>query len=277
MATMADISSGSRTLLRDFPQFFEVDHGPLNTLTIRLPHPLVSASTVGVYIVDTTVTPATTTPTAAWQLDERNGLLKITDATALGKRILATGYHFNWFLDSDLDFFANQIWGEMSYYDNMKLVGLEAAQVEVIQLGTVVNALWSLLVELALDIDVSTPEGMFIPARQRYTQVLQMMQGYEAQYTDKASMMNMGLGGLSQFTLRRVAYLTGRYVPVYVNREVDDHSPPVRIYPPIPDGTAGGQNAVDTITDVLGVSTVEEVGRYGQDIGWYSIGTSGDI
>jgi hypothetical protein len=117
---------------------------------------------------------------------------------------------------------------------------------------------------------------MFIPARQRYTQVLQMMQGYEAQYTDKAAMMNMGLGGLTQFTLRRVAYLTNRYVPVYKNREIDDHGPPERIYPPIPDGTAGGGSAVDTIRDVIGVSTVEEVGRSGQDIGWYSIGTRGD-
>jgi hypothetical protein len=276
MAKMEDFSSGARTLLRDFPQFFEVDHGPLNTLTIRLPHPLVSASTVGVYLVDTTVDPAVTTVTTAWQLDERNGLLKLTDNTALGKRVLVTGYYFNWFLDSDLDFFANQVWGEMSYYDDLTLIGLDDAQVEVIQLGAVVHALWSLSVELALDIDVSTPEGMFIPARQRFAQVTQMMQGYEAQYTSKASMMNMGLGGLSQFTLRRVAYLTNRYVPVYKNREVDEHGPPERIYPPIPDGTAGGNNAVSTIRGVLGVATVEEVGRSGQDIGWYSIGTSGD-
>jgi hypothetical protein len=271
MATMEDFTSGARTFLRDFPQFFEVDHGPLNTLTIRLPHPLISASTMGVYISDGT----TTTPTDAWQLDERNGLLKLTDDTALGKRILATGYHYTWFLDSDLDFFAHQVWGEMNYYDELRLIGLEDAQQEVIQLGTVVQALWSLLVELALDIDVSTPEGMFIPARQRYTQVLQMMQGYEAQFHDKAAMMNMGLNGLSQFRLRRVAYLTGRYVPVYKEREIDDHRPPQRIYPPIPEG-GPADNSVSVIRGVLGVSTVEEVGRNGQDIGWYSLGTSGD-
>lgn len=275
MATMEDIASGSRTYLRDFPQFFEIDHGPLNTLTIRLPHPLISASTIGVYIVDTTVTPAVSTATTAWQLDERNGLLKLTDATALGKRVLVTGYHFNWFLDSDLDFFASKVWGEMSYYDDLRLIGLEPAQLEVIQLGTVVQALWSLLVELSLDIDVSTPEGMFIPARQRYTQVLQMMQGFEAQYTAKASLMNMGLGGLSQFRLRRVAYLTGRYVPVYKEREIDDHRPPERIYPPIPEG-GPSDSSVGVLEGVLGVSTVEEVGRSGQDIGWYSLGTSGD-
>jgi hypothetical protein len=274
MATLDEISSGCRTYLRDFPQFFEVDHGPLNTLTIRLPHPLVSSSTVSVYISDTSVTPNVITPTSAWQLDERNGLLKITDNTALGKRILVTGYYYTWFLDSDLAFHSGQVWGEMSYYDDLTLRGLEPAQLEVVQLGTVVAALWSLLTELALDIDVSTPEGMFIPARQRFTQVLQMMQGYEEQYHSKASMLNMGLNGLSQFTLRRIALLTGRYVPVYKAREIDDHGPPERIYPPIPEG--GPQdNSVGVLSGVLGISSVEEVGRTGQDIGWYSIGTSG--
>lgn len=273
MATLTDIAAGSRTYLRDFPQFFEVDHGPLNTLTIRLPHPLISASTVAVYISDTSVTPSVTTPTGAWQLDERNGLLKLTDTTVLGKRVLVTGYHFNWFLDSDLSFYADKVWGEMNYYDELTLRTLEDAQVEVLQLGVVVQALWSLLIELSLDIDVSTPEGMFIPARQRYTQVLQMMQNFEGQYTDKASLMNMGLGGLSQFRLRRVAYLTGRYVPVYKEREIDDHRRPQRLYPPIPAGVPT-DNAVDTIRDVIGVSSAYEIEQ--PDIGWYSLGTSGD-
>jgi len=258
MATLDEISSGCRTYLRDFPQFFEVDQGPLNTLTIRLPHPLVSASTVGVYLNDGT----TTTPTDAWQLDERNGLLKLIDNAALGQRVLITGYHFNWFLDSDLAFHAGQVWGEMSYYDDLRLAGMEPAQIEVIQLGAVVSALWSLVTELALDIDVSTPEGMFIPAHQRYQQVLQMMQGYEAQYHDKASMMNMGLNGLSQFRLRRVAYTTGRYVPVYKEREIDDHRPPERIYPPIPEG-GPSSSSITPIGEFLGVSTVEEIERLG--------------
>jgi hypothetical protein len=232
---------------------------------------------MGVYISDTSVSPSVTTLTTSWQLDERNGLLKLTDSTVLGKRVVITGYYFNWFLDSDLTFHANQVWGEMSYYDDLTLATLQPAQVEVVQLGTVVHALWSLVTELSLDIDVSTPEGMFIPARQRFTQVLQMMQYYEQQYQDKASMLNMGLDGLTQFRLRRVALLTGRYVPVYKEREFDDHNPPERLYPPIPEGVAPSNSAVDTLAGVLGVSTVEEVGRMGQDIGWVSIGTSGDV
>jgi hypothetical protein len=240
MATMNDISNGAREMLRDFPLFFEVDLGPLNTLSIRLPHPLINGDVLSVYLYDATV-PVPTSLTTDWQLDARNGILKLTDNASLGKRVIINGYHYSWFLDSDLSFHANQVWGEMSYYDDMSLAGLQPAEAEVVMMGTVVHALWSLSIELALDIDVYTPEGMNIPARQRYTQVLQMLGQWEAEYQSKASMMNMGLGGLSQFRLRRVAYMTGRYVPVYIDREFDDPRPPERVYPEIPTGEVGGQ------------------------------------
>jgi len=239
--TMDDISNGAREMLRDFPLFFEIDTGPLNTLSVRLPHPLISDTSLSVYMADSSATPNLPVITTKWQLDARNGILKITDATALGKQLIINGYHWTWFMDSDLAFHAGQVWGEMSYYDDMRLAGLQPAEAEVVMMGTVVHALWSLSIELALDIDVYTPEGMNIPARQRYSQVLQMLGQWEAEYQAKASMMNMGLGGLSQFQLRRVAYMTGRYVPVYVSREFDDPRPPERVYPEIPTGEVGGQ------------------------------------
>jgi hypothetical protein len=63
-----------------------------------------------------------------------------------------------------------------------------------------------------------------------------MLQYWESEYSDKAAMLNMGLGALQVFQLRRVAYMTGRYVPVYKSREFDDPDPPERLYPPIPEG-----------------------------------------
>jgi hypothetical protein len=275
MSTMESIAAGARTFLRDYPLFFEVDTGPLNTLTVRLPHPLVTGTSLGVYATDTSVAPAVTTQTDKWALDERNGLLKITDATLLNKRMVISGYHFSWFLDSDLAFHANQIYGEMSYYEPLPLATMQAAEEEIVQMGTIVNALWSLAMELSLDIDVSTPEGMFIPVRQRFTQVVQMLQYWENQYQTKASQMNMGLGALSQFRLRRVAYMTGRYVPVYKDREFDDPKPPKRLYPPIPEGAASRPPASVSLERL---ATVEEIGREGQDLGfggWVPLGTHG--
>ena len=234
MATTAEITSGARTILRDYPMYFEVDVGPLNVLTIRLPHPLIMSESLQVYLT-TTDDPPVTSLTSEWQLDDRNGLLKLTNADDLGKRCLVSGYHYTWFSDADLIFHVSKVVNEMTYnganFDNFL-----PAQRDVIMLGGVVHALWSLSMELMLDIDVSTPEGMFIPARQRFMQVQQMLQTYEAEYQSKAAMLNMGLGALEIFKLRRVAYMTGRYVPVYQEREFDDPFPPDRLYPPIPEG-----------------------------------------
>jgi hypothetical protein len=290
-STLTDVASGARTYLRDFPMFFEVDQGLLNTLTVRLPHPLVSASTLGVYTTDTSAATPVTTPTEAWSLDERNGLLKLTDVNLLNKRLLISGYHFSWFLDSDLAFHAGQVMSEMSYSGGAAIGDYAPAQVEVVMLGTIVNALWSLSMELMLDIDVSTPEGMMIPARQRYAQVTQMLGTFETQYHDKANMLGMGLGALQVMQLRRVALTTGRYVPVYTDREFDDPRWPQRQWPAIQDPVPHDQEPAYAryrrITGVLPVFThgdttpydVEEIGHGSVDDigqGWTSLGMRGD-
>ena len=282
-ATLDSISAGARTYLRDFPLFFEVDQGKLNTLTVRLPHPLVSSDMLGVYTTTTTEIPpitSTTTLTKSWQLDERNGLLKMTDDGLLNKRLLISGYHYSWFLDSDLSFHAGQVMGEMSYGGVHSLSSMQPAHLEVVMLGTIVHALWSLSMELMLDIDVSTPEGMFIPARQRYAQVLQMLGAFEAEYQSKADMLGMGLGAMEVLGLRRVALTTGRYVPVYREREIDDPTRPDRIFPKIPVGVPPSQQDEPLLHEVLGSKSyyVEEIAREGQDFGfggWYPLGTHG--
>jgi hypothetical protein len=124
----------------------------------------------------------------------------------------------------------------MLYGNEETLDTLSGVQAEVIEMGAVTRALWSLSIELALDIDVSTPEGMFIPAHQRYQQVVAMMQYWEGQFNERAASLNMGLGALEIFRLRRVSYTTGRYVPVYQDREFDDPRWPKRLYPVIPEG-----------------------------------------
>lgn len=236
-----ELVSGARTILRDFPQYFEVDEGPLNVLTVRLPHPMIDGKTTQVYVSDDALNPPQTTLTTSWQLDERTGLLKLTDERLLNKRVLVTGFYFTWFTDTDLGFHINQVQDEMDYGNTGD--PYQPVHYDVIMLGGVVRALWSLAAELSLDIDVSTPEGMFIPARQRYTQIMQMVQYYEGQYNTKTAMLNIGLGSLDQSHLRRVAKLTGRYVPVYIDREFDDPRPPERLYPAIP-GVHGEESIV---------------------------------
>ena len=236
--TIEYLTSGARTVLRDYPQYFEVDEGPLNVLTVRLPHPLISEGTLQVYLTPLpthAVPEPLSTLTTDWQLDARNGLLKMNNVADLNKRAIIAGFYYTWFTDDDLAFHMNKAMNEVTY-NGTDLDCLPPAAYDVIMLGGVVHALWSLSMELMLDIDVSTPEGMFIPARQRYQQVLQMLQNYEQQYRDKAAMLNIGLGALEISRLRRVALMSGRYVPVYRDREFDDPRPPERLYPQIPYG-----------------------------------------
>jgi hypothetical protein len=154
--------------------------------------------------------------------------------------VLVAGYHYIWFSDSDVARAVQNISDEVLYTTpGQDLSEVDPAVSEVAQMGAVVRLLWSLCIELALDIDVSTPEGMFIPAHQRYAQVLQMMQYWENEYQTRAQSLNLGYGALEVFKLRRVALTTGRYVPMYQNREIDDPRWPKRLYPPIPDYTMG--------------------------------------
>lgn len=245
--SIAEIAVTARTLLRDFPHFFETELGPLNTLSIRLPHPLVSSASLQVYVWND----PTSTLTTSWALDERNGILKITDEDLLSGRVLISGYHYTWFTDTDLGIAAKMAADEALYNTSGSYDTLDGVVGEVVAMGAVVRALWSLSTELSLDIDVSTPEGMFIPARQRFQQVLQMMQYWEGQYTTRAAELNIGLGQLEVFRLRRVAKLTNRYVPVYLEREFDDRRYPQRIYPTIPDGTMQSIEASEDIIDVV--------------------------
>ena len=280
--SLAEISSTARTMMRDFPKYFEVEEGPLNVLTIRLPHPLISSNLLQVFIGSPPPTlgdPMSTVLTNAWQLDDRNGLLKLLDESFLDKRVLVTGYHYTWFADSDIEMHAQQTSDEVLYNEGGDVDDLEGVMLEVTAVGTVVRALWSLMLELSLDIDVSTPEGMYIPARQRFQQVQQALQYWEAEWTSKAAALNIGLNAIGIGRLRRVARLTNRYVPVYREREFDDPRPPQRLYPPIPYEVGPPKERSDDIIEVVTEGdwpTAEERYRMGQDIGWTSIGTRGE-
>jgi hypothetical protein len=250
-------------MLRDFPIFFEAEQGPLNNLTIRLEHPYVSQA-LQVYVTDVTdpANPVTQKITS-WELDERNGLLKLTDSAYQGQRLLVAGYHYKWFTDSDLLGHVQDVVTEFTYDTHNEADDLSEVEADVAAMGAVVRALWSLSIELALDIDVSTPEGMFIPAHQRYQQVVGMMQHWESEYTNRAASLNVGLGKVEIYNLRRVAKLTGRYIPVYVDREIDDRRRPQRVYPVIPD--LGGSTHEDF--DVIEVAESYRRG-YGMWSGW---------
>lgn len=268
MTSTTEVASISRNLLRDYGVFFETNFaGSLNS-TLRLPHPLVDADTLS--IIDN----ATGDPVIDGVLNTRAGILKFPTPGNYPDGVSVTGMYYQWFLDEDLLFHAQVIASEHLHSRlNTTLADIHGAEEEVMGIGAVVSALWSLAAEFATDIDVTTPEGMNIPAHQRYQQILQLLQYWTNRYDEKASLLNVGLKKIEMGNIRRISRLTNRYVPMYRGREVDDPRRPVRVRPPI-DPIA--PSPLDD-EEAYWQSTYPDMDVSGQDLagGWESIGSSG--
>jgi len=263
VADNTEVAAEARSILRDFPKFFEETYAPLQAATIKLAAPLISTLEVR-SIGDRSVV-------GDFSLDQRNGVLKLHNPDAYLSGIHTIGYHYTWFTDGDLEYFADVSLAEIGHgrADGITYDGYGSAEQHLVAIGAVTWALWSLVTEFATDIDVSTPEGMSIPAHQRFQQVLQMFQFWKAQYDHMAAALNMGLFAIEGFEFRRVSYLTNRLVPLFRNHEVDDPYPPVRVFPPIDQlaksPAEGGSIAGSGYADNYGIANG----------GWESVGSSG--
>ena len=225
MTSLAEISDISRKLSRDFGTFFEVNFAT-TTATLRMPHPNVEPTSVSV--IDNT----DGSPVTDFVVNSRGGMIKIPNPAQYADGVYISGMYYQWFLDEDLDFYSSLIATEHMYHrPGESLDSITGAEVEVMAIGALVNGLWSLLAEFATDIDISSPEGMNIPAHQRYQQVQSLIQYWENRYEDKAAMLNVGLKRIEMHTLRRITKLTGRYAPLYRGREIDNPRPPIRLRP----------------------------------------------
>ena len=272
MSLVTDVGDAARVHLRDFPRYFEENFAPSAKSTLRLPHPLINGATLSV--VDNAAD--ADIDGSLWGLDERNGLLKIPDPSPYTAGVTVQGHYYQWFLDADLYFFAdftiNEAYAKQGGVpdENMMPPGHQ----EVLGIGTLVEALWSLMTEFSTDIDIQSPEGMSIPAHQRFTQVWQMLQYWQKRWEEQSSLLGLGLYAIEIFDLRRVSYMTGRFVPMYRDREVDDPRPPIRVFPPIPKKAPSPMDPYVEEEDMYSVQDTasRDLGAGG---GFFSIGTRG--
>lgn len=230
MAAPEDFLSVVRNLTRDFGTPFEVVFTPPVGAQLRLPHPLVDPGTVSV----TDNNGGTLVAATEWAVHTHQGVLRLADAASFDQGVTISGIYYQWFLDQDLVFFVDLMIQEHLHHRTGGSVDrIYGAEVQVVGIGALCLALRSLLTELSTDIDVVSPEGVNIPARQRYSQVQQLLNYWTAQYDEKAAMLNVGLKKIETFDLRRVSRTTERLVPIYRPRELDQHAPPVRVRVPI--------------------------------------------
>ena len=127
MPSIESLMSTSRTYMRDHKRFFQSTVSRQDgSRTFQLPHPNVSPA--GLYVTAVSGTTVytgqpngvATDAVFGYQLDERNGLLRlsspITGGFPAGTYINVEGYYYTWVTDEDLVFFVENIIAEHQYH-----------------------------------------------------------------------------------------------------------------------------------------------------------------
>lgn len=117
--------------------------------------------------------------------------------------------------------------------DPISLVTLPPVEEPLLAYLAVVNVLWTLATDAASDASISTAEGTSVDRAARYRQLMEHLDSIQGRYNALAQQLNVGLGRIEQFTLRRVSRTTNRLVPIFREREYDDAGYPQRLLPPV--------------------------------------------
>lgn len=179
--------------------------------------------------------PGNVVPEAEYSLDPARGVVYFNTPPAYGSQFVVEGESSQLFSDAEFEVFVTSAFAK---HTNNRMPAANYSNLPVVEEHLVailakIEALWVLLTSAAFDINIHAPEGMFIPRAQRYEQLRELLMMTEAQYKELSNALGVGLYTLEMTTLRRVSRLTGRYVPIYIDREIDDTRPPQRVFPPI--------------------------------------------
>jgi len=217
----------ARNYLRDFPKFFQVSFDGIGR-TYELGQTNIDPTTV--WIATYTGSTVTELTTDQYSLDNRNGILRLASTPASNTKIMVEGYYYEWLLPEDLAFYAERSINFHTPTINVPLEQANAAVLDVVGLGALVEALQALMTEYARDIDVMTSESVHIPASQRYQRLQDLCRQWETEYRKHANNLNIGPERIEQFSLRRVSRTTNRLVPLFKSKEIGDYGPIERIF-----------------------------------------------
>lgn len=237
MATLASLVERVRMEIGDSSKSFVWTTTATGTNRYELPYSPVQGTTL-------TAKVGTADVSDDVEVEEHTGILTFDVAPAVGSTITVQGFYFRYFTQSELEQIVDAAVKE-HLYNRADAFGraLTVANLPVVEefpaalLGAI-QALYTLATDASFDIDIQTPDGVSIPRSRRYQQLMDVIRARREQYDDLCKALNIGLTRIETFTLRRTSRATNRYVPVYMPQEVDDRTPPQRIYLPIP--TYGG-------------------------------------
>ena len=124
--------------------------------------------------------------------------------------------------------------GFITYRDTpLTVSNLPAIEVPLVVMLATINTFWTLANDTASDFNISTAEGTNIDRTSQYRQIMSQIQSLTERYQELCGQLNVGVYRAETLQLRRSSYTTGRLVPVFKSREMDDHRWPTRQLPPI--------------------------------------------
>lgn len=187
----------------------------------------------------------------AYAVDPEIGQVFLGQPLPLGSTLIFTGCAWSLFSDYELaqiamdsvrqHVYAQEIeeryrdaHGFFDFRETAKTVqNLPMIEEPLVEMLTVINCFWALANDAATDTNIQTAEGTVIDRSTRYRQLMEQIAAMTARYQDYCGQLNVGLYRAETLQLRRTSYTTGRLVPLFKSREIDDHRWPIRLIPPV--------------------------------------------
>jgi hypothetical protein len=248
VATEAALISRIRLELGDSAMPFRGQfRGTGSQFTFDLPAVNVSVTGLRAFTVNPTSLAIVDLVPADYVLDLASGLITLDSVLAQDFQLVVEGNSFSLFTDAEISGFlheallqhTNNATDSIRYRDEngfikyahyaVTLSNLPEVEEVAVALLASTEALWALSTDASTDIDVHTSEGTYVPRSQRYGQIVSQIGLLTEKYATLCAQLNVGLYRIEMSTLRRVSKTTGRLVPVYVEREFDDATMPIRV------------------------------------------------
>lgn len=251
MPNEADIMARVRLELGDEPESFQtVIEGDGNTETYDIPVGEIDPASLIAYTVTNNVRTDLTSP-ANYSFDAESNSITLVSVINPGTFLFVQGYSVGMFTNEEVQQFVRDavlmhvygtetrdryrdVNGFIKYRSTARdIYSLPEIEVLPVAILATINALWTLSTDASTDIDIISAEGTNIPRTQRFAQLHSQISALTDRYKEYCAKLNVGMYRIEMMTLRRVSLTTGRYIPVFTQREYDDTTYPQRHIPQI--------------------------------------------
>jgi hypothetical protein len=186
-----------------------------------------------------------------YDVNDELGYVQLRNAVPNGATIIMQGSAWGLFTDDDITTLINDSvnqhclnrfikertrnrQGFISFRKTpMNLSNLPPIEEPLLITLTVLNTLWVLANDAATDTNIQTAEGTNVDRIARYQQLMAHIAELQERYERYCGQLNVGMFRTETLKLRRVSRTTGRLIPIFEDREYDDHAWPTRQLPPI--------------------------------------------